>query len=168
MRVPPQRSSANDASTGTGTSQNACDELGVRVAALEGKLRRDGWEAVATVAPKTGVVVRDDGNELWLVHEAPADQISAVVKAFQGDGFISTCTYQHRRDGRLCELLLLLNPGSKHAILLPTIVETEKLPASTTVGDDETHLYSVVTRSTGERIGAVQHTTPTTVLTDTT
>jgi hypothetical protein len=157
-----------DAPTGADTPENAFDELSERVSTLEGELRRDGWGAVTTAVPQTEVVVHGDTGEVWIVHEAPEGQIARIVEAFQDGGFISTCAYQQRSEGRFFELELLLNPGSEHAILLPTVVETEQMPVATVVEEDRMQLYSVITCSTGEQIGAVQRTMPNSLLSDST
>jgi len=159
--------SGGDVPTEAIRAGDSCDELDKKLVTVERKLRRDGWQTVAAIDTQTEFIIRDDASEAWFVHEVSSTQTAALAKVFNDGGLIPTYAHQQQCDGQLYELLLLLNPSSEHAILLPTIVETEQLLAATPVGD-EVELYSVVTHSNGERIGAVQHSTTSSILPDAT
>lgn len=153
-------------STQPGGPDTRPDEWSAKLAPLARELRRDGWATATIPATETEVVVHEDANDLWFVHEAPNNQTATAIEVFQDDGLIATCAYQHRQNDHFYELLLLLNPGTEHALLLPIIVETDQLPVAPPVEDSELDLYSIITHPTGDRIGAVQHTTPSEMLPD--
>jgi hypothetical protein len=168
MHYPSPPANEVERSTEPSKSKTTLDDWSAKLVPLERELRRDGWATTALPATETEVISREDANDVWFVHEAPKTQTATAIDVFQDDGLIATCAYQQRQDDHLYELLLVLNPGAEHALLLPIIVETDKLPVTPPVGETGTDLYSVITHPSGDRIGAVQHTTPSKILPDAT
>lgn len=159
---------AGEAPTSPGSGTSMATEVRPKLMALDAALQRDGWTTITATGPRADISVQADNDRIVLVHEAPPDQVATIVDTIQDEGIITTCPSKVRTTDQLITLLVLLNPGTEHAILLPTAIDDDTIATIKSVLDDQTALYSVLKRPTGTRIGAVKHTTPNVVLPTTT
>lgn len=160
MHDPAPPSSGGGVTPDAGLARDASEMVAQRVVALESVLHRDGWSTVTATTTQPEVVVREDPARVGIVHEVACDQATAVVETLQEGAVVASCAYREQADGRLAEVVLLLNPGVEQAILLPAILDRERLEICRSGSDGETPLYTALRHSTAGRLGEVRHPSP--------
>lgn len=159
MHHPSLPASDGELPTSGAPPERALTEFYAKIEAIDTQLQQDGWDTTVTRIPQTKVQSRTDADQLRLSHETHTNQPTPVVASFQDGTFISSSIYTNKTDGWLLKLLILLNPNTAHAILLPTILTPTQLTTFTPDTTPHTTLYSIITRPTGDQIGQLKHPT---------
>lgn len=108
------------------------------------KLRRDGWETLATPAPQNTVTTTAEGEQIRVVHKLPREQGQEMVETLQAEGFAPPGIYTRDLEGWLFEVVVLLNPGLERAILLATMFDEDQHRALRDGQQDVERAYSLL------------------------
>ena len=126
---------------------------------MEMELADDGWETVAIVAGDTEPEHPDatESGRFGLTHVIPRNKVEEFTAAFEAGEFPTYDVYRSSVEGREFLVTALLDPDTRHAILIAATYARRAAEPLVEAAADAGEMYTHVQRLDGTHLGSFRH-----------